>query len=204
MGYQAVLGGPGNYRLLTVNVESLPRKPEWPDSVPSDLIGTIRSLNRALKEAGCLTEAAYSTVAFTVRAGQRPAEETLPLVEGTLDGPGNPVFASGSTRLATSQDYRKLWRWAKLMNSPAHRHQSFLIECHAKGEKTRTRNLELSQQRADAIAAYLVEECRVAHERLTSVGRGNFEPLDEIESDDRRQNRVTLVLDNVAGARILR
>jgi len=204
LGYQGVVESPGDYRLMTVHIGALTNDPLWPTSAPSDLVGIVRSLNRSIREAGSNEEPAISSLLFSVNAGKRSQLETLPLINGVLDGPKSPAFASGETRLATSKDYRILWLWAKLINSPAHRHQSFLIECHATENSTRKENLELSQMRADSILTYLVEECQVPRERLTATGKGDFERLGEIETDDPRQNRVTIVLDNAAGARILR
>jgi len=204
LGYQAIVEDPGEYRLMTVHIEALPNDPEWPKTAPPELVGMIRSINRAIQESGSDSEPMISTQQFSVKPGRRPDIETLRLIDGILDGLGNPVFASGSTRLAKGSDYGLLWRWAWLMNSPAHRHQSFLIECHAVEGQTRKANLELSQKRADSILTYLVEECRIPRERLTATGKGDFERLPEIEPEDLRNNRVTIVLDNAAGARILR
>ncbi len=203
LGYQAIVEDPGEYCLMTVHIETLPNDPQWPETAPPELVGMIQSMNRAIQESGSDSEPKISTQQFSVRPGKRPEIETLPLIDGILDGLENPVFASGSTRLATGSDYGLLWRWAGLMNSPAHRHQSFLIECHATEGQTRKANLELSQKRADSILTYLVEECRIPRERLTATGKGDFERLPEIEPEDLRNNRVTIVLDNAAGARIL-
>lgn len=204
LGYQAIVEDPGEYCLMTVHIETLPNDPQWPETAPPELVGIIRSMNRTIQESGSDSEPKISTQQFSVRPGKRPEIETLPLIDGIVDGLENPVFASGSTRLVTGNDYRLLWRWAGLMNSPAHRHQSFLIECHATEGQTRKANLELSQNRADSMLTYLVEECRIPRERLTATGKGDFERLQEIKPEDLRNNRVTIVLDNAAGGRILR
>lgn len=140
---------------------------------------------------------------FVVRDQERPATEKLPLVDGILDGADNPTFLSGSTRLAASGDYRTLWRWARLIKSPGHWHERFLVECHADNRGEHQTNLELSEQRARAMVDYLVRKCGVPSEQLLAVGKGDFEPLaDSSEATALKQNRrVVLAVDNLGGAR---
>ncbi|MEO0416063.1 MAG: OmpA family protein, partial [Verrucomicrobiota bacterium] len=126
-----------------------------------------------------------------------------PLVDQKVDSPDNPRFKLGSTDLDLTQDYALLWNWSKLMRSPAHRHQAFIIECHATDQAGRRENLKLSQERADTIKTYLIEKCGVDPERLTSIGKGDFELLPQLAVEDPSHNRVTLVIDNTAGARQL-
>ena len=52
------------------------------------------------------------------------------------------------------------------------------IEGHADASGPETYNLSLSQLRARAVQAYLVEEGRVDASRLTHVGKGEIEPYD--------------------------
>lgn len=212
--YEIILAKPGDFQLFSIRVQSGDLATvTWPGTLPSASRSALSALLSSMRDAGMKTQSeavAVSTVKFFVKTGNRPQGEILPLSdEGVLDGPNNPHFASGGVSLSTTDDYRKLWRWAKLLNSPAHRHQRFLVECHASESGNRKANLELSEARADETLNYLVENCGIHPVRLTPSGKGDFEPLLPVDGEDSKavsdsaNNRVVLVLDNTAGARHL-
>ena len=57
------------------------------------------------------------------------------------------------------------------------------IEGHTDSRSSDAYNLKLSQQRADSVRAYLMEQ-GVAPDRLIAVGKGEREPLDARENPD--------------------
>lgn len=54
---------------------------------------------------------------------------------------------------------------------------SFVLEGHTDGVGNEAYNQALSQRRADAVRAYLIEQYGVAPERLSSLGKGEHELL---------------------------
>jgi outer membrane protein OmpA-like peptidoglycan-associated protein len=64
------------------------------------------------------------------------------------------------------------------------------ISGHTDSEGKPEANLRLSQERADAIKAYLVYEYKVPSSRITAIGYGGSKPIvEEKTDDDRRLNR---------------
>ena len=64
------------------------------------------------------------------------------------------------------------------------------IEGHTDNVGTSTRNMELSQRRAESVVQYLVETLHIAPSRLTAVGYGDTRPLaDNGTEAGKRQNR---------------
>lgn len=208
-GYEVLLHQPGQHRVLTLHARKADLEAvAWPDSLPLDEIPALIGLRSHLEAAGLAAsprDFVVSTLVFTVREGERPAAERLPLSsEGILDGLDTPRFTPGGTNLAANRDYRILWRWAALLRSPTHRHQKFLVECHSHGASSRKENLDLSEARARAIVDYLVENAGIPEERLSPSGKGNFEPLpDDGPLPPGANDRVVLALDNSAGVRTL-
>jgi outer membrane protein OmpA-like peptidoglycan-associated protein len=70
------------------------------------------------------------------------------------------------------------------------------IEGHAYEEGTERAELQLSQDRADAVLRYLVEKGKVAPENLYSRGHGASAPLDitDTEESKRKNRRVDIVI----------
>lgn len=129
----------------------------------------------------------------------------LPVESGVrLDSDDAPRFTSEGSRLSLAAK-AELRRWATAMNSPAYRHQCFIIEGHSDASGTLGYNMRLSESRADAAVAYLAQ-CGVLPERLTAMGRGHFEPCADNSTlaGRRRNRRITLMIDpSVSGARPL-
>lgn len=71
-----------------------------------------------------------------------------------------------------------------------HPHIDLTISGHTDSEGKPEANLRLSQERADAIKAYLVYEYKVPSSRITAIGYGGSKPIvEEKTDDDRRLNR---------------
>jgi outer membrane protein OmpA-like peptidoglycan-associated protein len=71
-----------------------------------------------------------------------------------------------------------------------HPHIDLTISGHTDSEGRPEANLRLSQERADAIKAYLVYEYKIPSSRITAIGYGGSRPIvEEKTEDDRRLNR---------------
>jgi OOP family OmpA-OmpF porin len=69
----------------------------------------------------------------------------------------------------------------------------FSIEGHADPRGGSDSNLHLSEQRAEAVRQYLVQNHYVEGDRLRSVGKGDTEPLNEMNPAAPENRRVTIV-----------
>lgn len=70
---------------------------------------------------------------------------------------------------------------------------SFKVEGHADARGEPEHNQRLSQQRAEAVAAYLVSKHGILPERLSAIGKGSSEPLNKQRGDAPENRRVTIV-----------
>jgi outer membrane protein OmpA-like peptidoglycan-associated protein len=72
-----------------------------------------------------------------------------------------------------------------------------LLEGHTDASGQAEANLELSQQRADAVRDYLVREGGVPGDQLSTIGKGQTEPANPNNPLAAENRRVVLVnLDN--------
>lgn len=83
-----------------------------------------------------------------------------------------------------------------------------VIEGHTDDVGESDYNLKLSQQRADSVVSYLVNDLHVAPSRLTAVGYGETRPIadnDTIEGQqaNRRINAVIACVTDIAGLKVL-
>ena len=68
----------------------------------------------------------------------------------------------------------------------------FDLEGHTDASGEEDYNMNLSQKRADAVKNYLVVNCGVAEQRLSSLGRGESDPLDpDLAEGNRRVELFT-------------
>ncbi|WKZ60706.1 MAG: OmpA family protein [Cyclobacteriaceae bacterium] len=96
-------------------------------------------------------------------------------------------FESGKADILSSmhEDLSKLGNF--MLDHP---HIDLTISGHTDSEGKPEANLRLSQERADAIKAYLVYEYKVPSSRITAIGYGGSKPIvEEKTDDDRRLNR---------------
>jgi outer membrane protein OmpA-like peptidoglycan-associated protein len=61
------------------------------------------------------------------------------------------------------------------------------ISGHTDSQGREEVNLRLSQSRADAIKAYLLQEFKITNDRITAIGYGSAKPAAQEENDDHRQ-----------------
>jgi OmpA-OmpF porin, OOP family len=69
----------------------------------------------------------------------------------------------------------------------------FSLEGHADPRGSTALNQRLSEHRAQSVRQYLVQSHRIDPQRLTSVGKGDREPLNETDLAAPENRRVTIV-----------
>lgn len=83
-----------------------------------------------------------------------------------------------------------------------------VIEGHSDDVGTSEFNLKLSQQRADSVVSYLVNELHIAPSRLSAVGYGEAFPIadnstEEGKQANRRINAVVACVTDIAGLKVI-
>ena len=115
--------------------------------------------------------------------------------------PANPNAGKASLQVTFNTNSADLTEEAKgVLDTLARALQSdrlagfaFKIEGHADARGDADRNLQLSQLRAEAVAAYLIAQHGLLPERLSPVGRGSAELLNTQRIDAPENRRVTIV-----------
>ena len=102
------------------------------------------------------------------------------------------TFATNSSEL-TGESQASLDALARALQSDTLAGFSFRVEGHSDARGDATRNLELSQQRAESVATYLVKAHGILLERLKAIGKGSSEPLNTARIDAPENRRVTIV-----------
>jgi OOP family OmpA-OmpF porin len=158
--------------------------------------------NPVLKGAD-VTESALID-ALAVEEPQGPAGATTrgfraPGAGGPSQKPAGPgraslliTFATNSTEVS-AETQATLDVLARALQSDKLAGNSFRVEGHADARGNAERNLELSQLRAEAVAAYLVSKHGILPERLQAQGKGSAEPLNKERVDAPENRRVTIV-----------
>jgi outer membrane protein OmpA-like peptidoglycan-associated protein/ABC-type nitrate/sulfonate/bicarbonate transport system substrate-binding protein len=104
-----------------------------------------------------------------------------------------PVYFQSATATLTDEGKNEIrMMGADLAVYPKYR---LLVRGHTSTDGDETANRVLSQQRADAVAAYLAEALRISPSRIRAVGVGGSMPLDRVdgESDRRWKGRLPRV-----------
>lgn len=111
-------------------------------------------------------------------------------------GPGRAslliTFATNSTELA-AETQGQIDTLARALQSDRLAGFSFRVEGHADARGDLAGNQRLSQARAEAVMAYLIDRHGILPERLTAVGKGSSEPLNTARIDAPENRRVTIV-----------
>lgn len=102
------------------------------------------------------------------------------------------TFATDSSEIS-GESQAALDALARALQSDALAGFSFRVEGHSDARGDPAHNLQLSQQRAEAVAGYLVKARGILPERLTAVGKGSSEPLNTARIDAPENRRVTIV-----------
>ena len=102
------------------------------------------------------------------------------------------TFATNSAKL-TKESLGLLDVMAEAMQSTALKGRTFSIEGHSDPRGDEARNLILSQLRAQAVMAYLVEQRGIERDRLSATGKGSSELLNGLQPAAPENRRVTFV-----------
>lgn len=102
------------------------------------------------------------------------------------------TFAVDSAKL-TRESMAMLDTMAEAMQSKALAGASFAIEGHADPRGDEAHNLALSQQRAQAVMDYLVEQRGIARDSLSAQGKGASQLLNPRQPEAPENRRVTFV-----------
>jgi outer membrane protein OmpA-like peptidoglycan-associated protein len=102
------------------------------------------------------------------------------------------TFTTASSEL-TGESKASLDVLARALQSDALAGFSFRVEGHSDPRGDAMRNLELSQRRAESVAAYLVQAHGILPERLKAIGKGASEPLNTARIDAPENRRVSIV-----------
>ena len=100
-------------------------------------------------------------------------------------------FASDSDRLTTAA-HAQLEQLGAALNSPDLAHNRFLIAGHTSATGPAAHNLQLSQSRARAVRAYLLERFQIAPDRIEATGYGSSRPLPDFSPNALQQRRVEI------------
>ena len=122
-----------------------------------------------------------------------PAEDAADAADGVVEVSLMLRIAFGfDSAELTGQAMRDLDNVAGALNAPELVGARLTLEGHTDASGSAAYNLRLSQQRAEAVVAYLT--CRgVEAHRLRAVGFGEDRPLSEFDETDDRQRRVEIV-----------
>jgi OmpA-OmpF porin, OOP family len=100
-------------------------------------------------------------------------------------------FANDSDRLTRSA-HAQLEQLGTALNSPALARSRFLIAGHTSATGSATHNLRLSEARARAVRAYLLERFQIAPQRIEAAGYGSARPLPDFPANALQQRRVEI------------
>jgi outer membrane protein OmpA-like peptidoglycan-associated protein len=102
-------------------------------------------------------------------------------------------FALGSADL-TDAAKQTISELAKAIKSDQLQPYRFKVEGHTDSTGRPAANMVLSQQRAEAVKAFLVKDFDVAPDRLEAMGRGQQEPLDPAHPESGINRRVQVAI----------
>ena len=128
------------------------------------------------------------------------ARPIAPAAPATTAPPGTPaesltvLFPTGSATV-TPEAARSLEALGRALTSQALTPYRFRIEGHTDSVGTRESNQALSERRAAAVRAYLIQRFNVPPNRLEAIGIGEDQPLVATpdETPERRNRRVQIV-----------
>lgn len=125
---------------------------------------------------------------------RRPADAAAPQAEASPSAALTVLFPTGSAVL-TPEAARSIDPLGRALTSATLAPYRFRIEGHTDRVGTRESNQQLSEARATAVRAYLIQRFGVQPERLDAVGLGEDQPVvttaDEVP--ERRNRRVLIV-----------
>ena len=141
------------------------------DPAAQDVMGRTRSIRPSLKPGS----------ADSAAAAPAPARANLLI-----------TFPTGSAEL-TDETLQALNTVGKALQSDRLAGFAFRIEGHADSRGGDELNLRLSQERAQSVVSYLVNQMGIGPERLNAVGKGSAELLNTAQPTAPENRRVTIV-----------
>lgn len=154
----------------------------------------MRGIRPASTAAVATTAAAASTATATSAAAAAPAVGAESLDSATGAAPKASMqlqFAFDSANL-TLESRVSLDNLSLALKSERLGNYGFRIEGHTDAAGPETYNQSLSERRAAAVRAYLVEKHQVDPARLQIVGRGETDPLDALNPYSGINRRVAI------------
>jgi OmpA-OmpF porin, OOP family len=169
---------------------------------PAPVLSNAQVTEDALVDALAIDPAYADDAASGTMRGFRPAVRPGTASAKLAEGPAKPAapgkasllitFPTGSAEL-TPDTLRVLQTLGKALQSDKLAGFAFRIEGHADPRGTPEFNIKLSEDRAQAVAAYLSNTLGVLPDRLQPVGKGSSEPLNPQQPDAPENRRVTIV-----------
>lgn len=166
------------------------------------LLSNAQVTEDALVDALAIEPAYADEAASGATRGFRPAVRPGTASTKLATAPAKPAapgkanllitFPTGSAEL-TPETIRVLQTLGKALQSDKLAGFAFRIEGHADPRGTAESNIKLSEERAQAVAAYLSNTLGVLPDRLQPVGKGSSEPLNPQQPDAPENRRVTIV-----------
>ncbi len=136
-----------------------------------------------------IVSAEHLAILLAPTKGLRPVPEDRP----SVDLP-SVTFNCGSFEL-TNNARRQLTELGKALSMPAFKNTRFVIGGHTDGRGSESFNKMLSEQRAEAVVAYLASRFKFGARQLVPIGWGMSRLLPELSSEDSRQRRAEVVND---------
>jgi outer membrane protein OmpA-like peptidoglycan-associated protein len=169
---------------------------------PAPVLSNAQVTEDALVDALAVEPAYADDAASGATRGFRPAVRPGTASAKLAGAPAKPAapgkanllitFPTGSAEL-TPETIRVLQTLGKALQSDKLAGFAFRIEGHADPRGTAESNIKLSEERAQAVAAYLSNTLGVLPDRLQPVGKGASEPLNPQQPDAPENRRVTIV-----------
>jgi OOP family OmpA-OmpF porin len=100
-------------------------------------------------------------------------------------------FANNSTQLSESA-HSQLAELGAALNSPQLAHTRFLIAGHTNATGAAEYNRKLSESRAQAVRAYLLQQFKIPADRIEATGYGASRPLPQFPPESIQQRRVEI------------
>ncbi len=136
-----------------------------------------------------IVSAEHLAILLAPTKGLRPVSEDRPSVNLS-----SVTFNFGSF-LLTDNARRQLTELGKALSMPAFKNTRFVIGGHTDGRGSESFNKMLSEQRAEAVVAYLASRFKFGARQLVPVGWGMSRLWPELSSEDSRQRRAEVVND---------
>lgn len=163
--------------------------------------GPARAQGPVFKPSQVTEGALIDALGVVPGAGAEPPSRSIrmsvkPTTAAKAAAPGKAslliTFATGSSEL-TPETIRTLEILGKALQSDRLTGLGFRVEGHADPRGAPDLNQKLSQERAQAVVAYLTGPLGVSAERLAAIGKGSSEPINPDRPEAAENRRVTIV-----------